>query len=167
MGGGVRTPLCGFVKDSAGKNARSCVDVVVDNSPGTVTLKDTGGNIFTGATSSTTIVVQGDDTDSGIDRIVLVQTSGGSYSSTSTVSGVQTSAQATFPTSGSLSDGVYAALVYNLSGVASQAGFTRERPSFLVGAQLRDVCRNPASVSLNFWGGSLLYRQAGRLSELV
>ncbi len=115
--------LCVNLQDhpQPGQNlANECVDVVVDNTPPSILLKDVAGNVFNNATSSNVIVVEGDVPGSGVYSINLV---GVGYSSTNYVSGVQPSASNTFPDSGVLSDGQYVATVTSLSGEVSQIKF--------------------------------------------
>lgn len=113
--------LCGNLTDyPQGHSREQCVNVVIDRSAATITMSNAGGTVADGgATSTATITVAGDD----FGGIYSIKLEGPSYSSTSYVSGVQTSAQATFPTGGSLADGSYTATVTDLAGNAAQASF--------------------------------------------
>jgi hypothetical protein len=97
-----------------------CTGVWIDNAAAAITMSNSGGTVTDGgATSTATITIAG--TDAG--GIKTIKLEGPSYSSTSYVSGVQTSAQATFPTGGSLADGSYTATVTDLAGNAAEANF--------------------------------------------
>jgi len=124
-------------------------------------LFDANGASLVYASSMTQVTVKGSDASSGIDKITLLKPD--QTTSTQTFSG-QLVAYATFT---SLADGSHLATAHDRANNSAQQSFTREGPVFLVGAQLRAVCRNPLSVGLNFSEGSLPYRQAGRRSELI
>jgi hypothetical protein len=163
-----QTTLCGSAKNyPQGLYAENCFPVFIDNTSPTMTFEDSSDTPWPNqtATSSNTIVVAGNDAGSGVYTITLTQTAGGSYTATSTntAPGPDSPAySASFPIGGgTLADGAYTATVTDLAGNTAQASFNRETASFLVGAKLRDVRRKAVSVSLNFWGGSPLYRQAG------
>lgn len=113
--------LCGNLTDYPQGHAREqCVNVVIDRTAATITMSNAGGTVANGgATSTATITIAG--TDSG--GIQTIKLEGPSYSSTSYVSGVQMSAQVTFPDSGTMGDGSYTATVTDLAGNAAEAGF--------------------------------------------
>src|SRR3569832_2097179 len=97
--------------DPPGSSLRTSVNIVIDNTPPSITLS-AGGAPFAVATATPVVTVAAAD-NFGIQYIKL---EGVSYSSTNYVSGVQTSAQNTFPDSGVLADGSYTATVVDLAG---------------------------------------------------
>jgi hypothetical protein len=121
--------VCGVIKDfpNGHINQSACVAAVVDNTPPIITMSNSGGIISNGgATSTPTISVAVDATpiQSGVDRIVVTQTSGGVYSDTQTYGGVVTPAFATFPLAGgNLADGQYAVAACDLAGNCSSNAF--------------------------------------------
>lgn len=114
--------ICGRIKNFPGPDGTElidCVDGVVDNLPPTVTFTDTGGNPFSNATSSTSIIVVGNDpvSASGVYTVNLV---GPSLNQTSTNTSVTQSYSATFS---SLADGQYTATVTDLAGNSASNTF--------------------------------------------
>ena len=115
--------VCAKITDYPQGNVNQlCRNAYIDRSAPTITMTNAGGTVADGgATSTTTITIAG--TDSG--GIYSIKLEGGvSYSSTNYPSGVQTSAQNTFPDSSGLTDGSYTATVVDLAGNSAQARFT-------------------------------------------
>jgi hypothetical protein len=115
--------VCVWLADHPPPNSHyksRCEIVLVDNITPLLTLADTSGTPFTQATSSTSVVVKGNDSNSGIYAIGLV---GVSYSSWHYVGGVSTFASNTFPDSGSLANGAYTAYVVDLASNVTSGEF--------------------------------------------
>ena len=104
-----------------GRTAGDCYVVKVDNAQASLQLKNQGGNYFNQATSNTSVTIEGSDAGSGIYAIGLV---GVSYSSWHYVNDVATFASNTFPDSGSLADGAYAAYVVDLASNVTSGAFS-------------------------------------------
>lgn len=124
--------FCVVMMDSKGNTTvPSCVNAYIDRSAATIIMSNAGGAVADGgATSTATITIAA--TDSGGIYSMKLEKSDVSYSSTNYVSGVQTSAQNTFPDSGVLTDGQYTATVVDLAGNSAQASFTIGCKPFLV-----------------------------------
>jgi hypothetical protein len=115
-----------------------------------------------GASSMTTVSVFVSDQLSGPGGLELIQNGSvvaSNYFDWDDTSHLYTSAD--ISELGSLSDGQYTLRAIDQASNSTSVSFNRGTSSFLIGAKLPDVRRKAVSVSLNFWGGGLLYRQAG------
>jgi hypothetical protein len=108
------------------------VDVVIDRTPPTLTLKTPDGTILAPSTvpslngiilsSANVVDLEGTDYISGIASMTVAGINVG-YSSTNYVSGVQTYVTVQFPDAATLPDGEYSAAVEQLAGIQSSATF--------------------------------------------
>jgi hypothetical protein len=109
----------------------------------------------------TAVTVQGADALSGVGQITLLYPDGSV--STQTFSGPPT---ASYTFSG-LPDGQFVASVYDQAQNVIQQNFTTKALPLVVERRQDAVCKNGSFAFVKFREGSLLYRQAGRLSELT